>query len=426
MTALLVTLVAVALILLRVPVAFALLAPSLAYIFFASPFELTAAAERAIASLNTFPLLAIPLFIFAGNLANVTGMGEQLFDFAQRLVGRVRGGLAYVHVLSSLGFSWMSGNAVSDVAVIGSVQVPQMQKRGYSNSYVGGITAASSLVTPLMPPSVPAIIFGVASGVSIGALFLASVVPALVVVVLLLISVWIYARKRDDLRMLTKPEGSFGKAFLRILPLLFAPVIVLGGILGGIFTPTEAAGVLVAYTVIVSLVFTRSLSWANFVSAVRTSFDTTASVLLVVASASVFGWVLTVERVPQHLGAWVVGATDSPQLFLILAIVFLLIVGMLMDPVSAILVTTPVLFPIALSLGVDPVHFGVLLVFCLMIGLFTPPVGIVLFVLESVSTLKMPEILKGVTPYVVLYIGVALLIAFVPQLTTALGYLVAQ
>jgi tripartite ATP-independent transporter DctM subunit len=421
-TALIITLVAVGLILLRIPVAFALMAPTLVYILFFSSFSLSSAVERLSNSANSFPLLAVPLFILVGNIASRTGLADGVYDFAQRIVGRVRGGLAYVDVMQSLGFSWISGNAVSDVAMVGSVQVPQMQKRGYSNEYIGGMAAASSLVTPLMPPSIPAIIFGVSSGVSIGALFLASVVPALLVVALLFVSIFIYAFNKPHLKNMVKPTSPLWKNVVEVVPVVLAAMIVFGGIFGGVFTPTEAAAVVAGWLMLWTLL-TRRLTWRIFCDVLARSAQMTGTLLIIVMAASLFGWMLTVERVPQLVASWITGITDEPAVFLLLMVAGLLLIGMLIDPMSAIIILTPVMFPVAIQMGVDPVHFGVVFMFSLLIGLFTPPVGVVLFVLDSVSTLTMKEITKGVLPYVILFIGVAILLVLVPEISLGLGQL---
>lgn len=416
MIALTVALIALALILLRVPVGFALLIPSVMYILFFSPQSLTTSVERMTSSLNSFTLLAVPLFVLVGSLANACGLSDRIFAAAQALVGRVRGGLGYVNVLSSLGFSWMSGSAASDVAVLGKIITPQMLRRGYPRTFVAGLTSSSALVAPMMPPSIPAIMFGVASGVSIGAMFLAAVVPALLLTAVLALSVFIYTRRHPELRESGNVAGSRRRTVLTALPVAFAPVIVLGGILGGIFTPTEAAATTVAYLLLIALVIYRSLSARRLIIALRETFSTSVTILFIVATSTLFGWVLTMERVPHQLAELILSITDNPTLFLLMTMVVLLVIGMVMEPTSAVLVTTPVLFPIALQLGVDPVHFGVVLIFTLLIGLFTPPVGLVIFVLESVSTLKNAEILRGVLPYVGVFIGFAVLLILIPEI----------
>lgn len=426
MTALLVTIAVLALICLRTPIAYALILPSLGYLAFASSVPMSVAVERMVSSLNGFALLAVPLFILVGNVANNTGLAAKIFDVAQAFVGRFRGGLGYVNVFSSLGFSWMSGTAVSDVAVMGSMMTPQMQKRGYKDEFIAGLTNAGSLIAPIMPPSVPAIIFGVTSGVSIGALFAAGVIPALIVVVVLCITVWFYARKRDDLRQAAPPREVLLKAAVGALPVAFAPVIVLGAILGGFFTPTEAAAVTVAYLLVISAVFYRTLTIRAIRGALMSTVKTTGSVMILVAGATLYGWVLTVERVPQALGELILGLTDNPLLFMVAVIVLMLIIGCFMDTTAAILILTPVLLPIATTMGIDPVHFGILMIFTLLIGLMTPPVGLVLYVLESVTTLKMPVILRGTLPYVAIYIGIAFLIMLIPGITTWLPSILAK
>lgn len=417
MTALLVALAALALILLRVPVGFALMAPSLAYIAFATNLSLTASVERMTSALNSFPLLAVPLFVLVGSLANSAGLSDRLFAAASALIGRVRGGLGYVNVLASLGFSWMSGSAASDVAVLGKVVAPQMQRRGYSNRFIAGISASSALVAPMMPPSIPAIMFGVASGVSIGALFLAAVVPALLLTVVLLGAVWMVSRRHPEWTDSTAASGGRRRVVLTAAPIMFAPVIILGGILGGVFTPTEAAAVAVAYLALLGWFGYRSLPWHRLRGALADAFSTSVTILFLVAASALFGWVLTMERVPQALGEWILSVTDNPVVFLLMMLVVLLVIGMVMEPTSAILITTPVLFPIAMELAIDPVHFGVVLIFALLIGMFTPPVGLVLFVLESVTTLKGVEIVRGVLPYVGVFIGFAVLLILVPALS---------
>lgn len=417
MTAIIVITVALALILLRVPVGFALIIPSLGYIVFASSQSMTAAVERMTSSLNSFPLLAVPLFVLLGCMANNGGLSERVFIAANALVGRVRGGLGYVNVVSSLGFSWMSGSAASDVAVLGKIIPPQMLKRGYPTRFTAGLTAASSLVAPVMPPSIPAIMFGVASGVSIGAIFLASIVPALLLVVVLLVAVWLFARRHPELVDEAEVPGGRRRAVLTAIPVMFAPVIILGGILGGIFTPTEAAAVAVAYVMLISVVIYRSLSFRQAVDALRETFSTSVAILFLVSSSALFGWVLTMERVPQATADLLLNLTDNPTVFLLIMLVALLLIGMVIEPTSAILITTPVLFPIALQFGVDPVHFGVVLIFALLIGLFTPPVGLVLFVLESVTTMKGTDILRGVLPFVGVFIAFAVLLVLVPQIS---------
>lgn len=417
MTALVVAAAAVALLLMRVPVGFALLIPSLGYIGFASETSLSAAVERIVSSLNGFSLLAIPLFILVGAITDQAGLADRIFDAALRLVGRVRGSLGYVNILASLGFSWMSGAAVSDVAVMSTVMTPQMQKRGYSNKFIAGITGSASLITPMMPPSIPAIVFGISSGVSIGALFMAGILPALILVLVLCMAVWLYARKREDLRASSLSKEKSWRIYARVIPLAVTPVIILGGILGGLFTPTEAAAVAAAYLILVGALFYRAINGKKLIGALKSTFSTSVSILFLVATSSLFGWVLTMERVPQNLGELVLRVSDNPIVFMLLSVVVLVLIGMVMEPTSAILITTPVLLPIALQLGIDPVHYGIVLIFTLLIGMMTPPVGLVLFVMESVTTMTSKEIIAGILPFVVIFLGVAVLLVLVPGLS---------
>lgn len=402
------------------PVAVALLVPCLAYIGLDDGFTLSVALERMTSSLNSFPLLAVPLFVLAGTLANSASVTDRLYGFAQDLIGHFRGGLGYVNVAASLGFSWMSGAAVSDTAALGSIQVPAMQKHGYSDSFSTGLTASSSLITPIMPPSIPAIIYGVSSGVSIGALFVAGVIPALVISALLCVAVFVYARNRPELRSNKAAVQVMLRSAVRAIPVLFAPVIILGGILSGFFTPTEAAAIAVAYIGFLGLIAYRSVGLRKLYRVLLSTAETTGTIMLIVASASVFGYVLTRERAPDNIAEAVVGATDSPIVFLLFVSFALLVLGTVIEPISAILIVTPVLLPAAASFGIDPIQFGSIVIFSLMIGLITPPVGIVLYVLESVTSVCMPEIIKGVLPFVALMCMVTLLMIFIPWLTLGL------
>lgn len=417
MTALLLTLAVIVLILLRIPVAYALLAPSMFYLAFLSPVPLNISVQQMVQSVNGFVLLAVPLFILLGNLSNATGIGDVMYTAAQNVIGRVRGGLAYVNIATSLGFSWMSGTALSDVAVLGSIQVPQMIKYKYPRRLVAGITAASSLVTPIMPPSVPAIIIGVTAGVSIGGLFAASVVPALVMVVALAIWVFLATRKNPDLEAVKPPPGETLRSAVKSAPIMVTPVIVLGGILGGFVTPTEAAAIALVYLTFCAAVFYRKLNWAVIWETLTASGRTIGTLFILVAGAGLFAWILTVEEVPRILADFLTGHVSSPTVFLFLVVAFMLVLGMVMEPGSAILISIPVLAPIAAAYDIPPLQFAVVSLFTLMIGLLTPPVGLVLFVLESVTDLKMPEIIRGTLPFVALFGILAILLVLVPQLT---------
>jgi tripartite ATP-independent transporter DctM subunit len=416
-TALLVILSGIVLIMLRVPVAYALLAPSLCYLLLASRVPLVVAVQQMVSSVNGYTLLAVPLFLLVGSLAHGAGIGDRIFDAMQNLVGRFRAGLGYVNVLASLGFSWMSGSAVSDAAVMGRVVVPQMQKRGYSDRFVAGITAGSAIIAPTMPPSIPAVLFGVVSGVSIGSLFAAAVLPALALSAMLFLAVWLYGRGRDDLRVPPPTSSQLVKSVLGMLPAMGAPVIVLGGILGGLFTPTEAAGAAAAYLVLIGTFWYRTLDLQGLTAAFLDCARSLAPIMILLACSMVFGWVMTVEHVPSLLANLVGGWTSSAIVFMLMSILVLLVIGFLLEPGAAIMIVTPVLMPVAATFGVPPIQYGFLVIFVLLIGLYTPPVGMVLFVMQSITKIPSREIFLGVLPFILIFLLLALFVVLVPGLT---------
>lgn len=402
---------------LRVPVAIALLVPCLIYVTADPSATYEVAAQQTLSGLNSFPLLAVPLFIMLGNIANVSGISDRLFNAATALIGHVRGSLGYVNVATSFGFAWMSGAAISDAAALGRVQVPAMVKRGYSQQFSVGITGASSLIAPILPPSIPAIIYAVTAGLSVGAMFMAGIIPALLIVLALCIMVWVMTRKRDDLRLERVRGKQRWMPMLGALPGLGAGVVVLGGILGGIFTPTEAAGIGVVYMFLLAAAYQR-MNGANLKYVLRTTLETSGSVLIIVAAASLFGWVLAREQAPQRAAELILGITTNPIVFLLLLNILLLIVGAVIEPTAAILILVPVLAPVATQYGLDPLHVGAIVIFNLMIGLLTPPVGLVLFVLSSVTDIPVSTVIKGVLPFFIPMGLVLGLITFFPFFTT--------
>lgn len=402
---------------LRVPVWMALLIPSIAYIIIDDTATAGLAAQQTASGVFDFAILAVPMFILLGNIANISGATDRLFDAATSAIGHVRGSLGYVNIATSFGFSWMSGAAISDAAAMGRIQVPAMKKRGYPEGFSLGITGASSLIAPMIPPSIPAIIYAVTAGLSVSSLFMAGIVPALVLVVVLCITVWIQTRKRDDLRIEKPPMGKRVRDVAKALPVAGAAVIILGGILSGIVTPTEASALGVAYVAILAICY-RNLSFKNLGRVAASTVETTGSVLVIVTSAALFGWVLAREQAPQVMTELILQITDRPLVFLILINVLLLIVGAVLEPTAAILILVPVLVPIAEIFGIDQNHFAVMVIFNLMLGLLTPPVGLVLFVLSSVTQIPVTKVIKGVLPFFIPMLVVLLIITFVPFLST--------
>lgn len=411
MTLLLLAIAIAILLALRVPVPFAFLGPSLVYMAIAGQ-SLGMALRTVSNAASSFPLLAVPLFIFLGALANHAGIADRLFRFAQAVLANVRGNLGYVAVGTSVGFAWMSGSAVADSAALGKVQIPAMIRAGYGRRFATGVSATSALIAPVMPPSIPAVIYAGLAAVSTGALFAASVIPALLMALGLCVVVWLLVRRMKNVK-----KGAIDKAEIRastkgvLLPLI-APIIILGGILGGVFTPTEAAAVGVVYIGLVGIV-QRSLDFRGFLRALKETATTTAAIMIIVASASLLGYILARERLPQLLTELVFALTDSPTVFLILVAVLMMILGTVIDATAILVLTVPIILPIGNQLGVDPIVLGVLMILSLMIGLLTPPVGTVLFVTSAVSKTRIGEVFRGSLPFIVpLLVICVLIIAF--------------
>ncbi len=402
---------------LGIPVAIALAGSSALFILFFGTVPEMVVAHRMINGVDSFPLLAVPFFILAGNLMNTAGITERIFEFAKALVGWMRGGLGHVNVGASVIFAGMSGAAVADAGGLGAIEIKAMRDAGYDPGFSVGVTAASSTIGPIIPPSLPMVIYGVMAGASIGQLFAAGFVPGLIMAGALMLMVAYFARVRGyprdqafriDVLLLT-----FRKAFLSLL----TPIIIVGGILSGAFTPTEAAIAACAWALVLGLFAYRTLTWRRFLRVSFDTIETTAVVLMVVAAASIFAWILTQNRVPEAFAGFLLSVSENRIVLLLLINLILLIVGCFMETVAAITILVPVLLPIALEMGIDPVHFGVIMVLNLMIGLLTPPVGMVLYVLARVAKLPFETCVVATAPFLVPLVAVLLLVTFVPAVT---------
>lgn len=412
MTMLLLALAIAALLMLRVPVAFAFLGPCLAYLLIDGQ-SLGLATRTIVNGVSSFPLLAVPLFVLVGTTANRAGIAERIFDFALAALGRVRGSLGYVNIGFSLGFSWISGTAVADAAAVSKVQIPVMLANGYSRRFSLGVTGASSLISPVMPPSIPAVIYAGIATVSTGALFAASVVPALMMALGLSAVVYVLCRSKPELRGEPFDWGRLGRAARRAVGAMMAPVIILGGILGGLFTPTEAAAVGAAYMLVLGFVY-RTLRLRDLPLIFKEAAVTTAAILIIVASASLLGWILAIERVPQQIATVMLSLADTPTMFLALTALLMLVLGTVVDAVAALVITVPILLPIAAQVGADPIVLGVVLIVSLMIGLLTPPVGTVLYVLSSTTGARIGEVFRGTGPFFVPLVAVVVIVILFP------------
>jgi tripartite ATP-independent transporter DctM subunit len=400
---------------LRVPMAFAILGPSIAYLVL-EDYSLGLAVRLVMGGINSWPLLAVPLFILVGIVATRTEIADRLYDAAVLLLGPLRAGLAYVNIGVSLGFSWMSGAALADAAGIGSIEVNHMRKKGYPAEFSVGLSASSALISPIMPPSIPAVVYASVAAVSTGALFAAAIVPAFLVTAALVVTVYIWARRRPDLVGEPYDWAAVRRAVLRALPPMGAPVLILGGILGGFFTPTEAAGIGALYMLLLAFSY-RTVTVRQLGVIFRDTGSITAQIMLIIGASSLLSWILAREQVPQAVAQGLLGLTTDPIVFLLIINVVLVFLGMILEPTSALLIVTPILLPVAVQFGIDPLQFGSLIIFNLMIGLLTPPMGGVAFVLSSVTGIPVERVFKGALFYMPALLLVLLLITYVPALT---------
>jgi TRAP-type C4-dicarboxylate transport system permease large subunit len=439
------------------PVAIAMAGASLVYVLLAGNPPPFVVIHRMISGIDSFPLLAVPFFILAGNLMNNAGVTNRIYNYALALVGWAKGGLGHVNVLGSVVFAGMSGTAIADAAGLGTIEIKAMRDHGYSSEFSVGVTAASATLGPIIPPSLPFVIYGMMANVSVGALFLGGILPGALMAILMMATVAWYAHRNGWGGDVKFEWGRFARALIETavvagwpvaiyflvdaglqaqvtvivgLVLLFAadryfgfeavlpiltPVLLIGGMSTGIFTPTEGAIAASVWALFLGLVWYRTLTWKTFVKVCLDTVETTSTVLFIVAAASIFAWMLTATGVTTAISGWVLSVTPDAWLFLLLANLLMLFVGCFLEPTAAITILVPILAPICQQLGIDLVHFGVVMVLNLMIGLLHPPMGMVLFVLARVAKLSVERTTMAILPWLVPLLVSLAILTYIPS-----------
>lgn len=402
------------------PILVALGGCSLAYALLMGNMPLTTLIQTTFGGLATFPLLAVPLFMLAGNLMNAGGITPVLVNFARTLLGHIRGGLGHATIFACAIFAAISGAAVATAVAIGVVMIPAMKKAGYDEDVAAALTSTASCMGPIIPPSIPFIIYGVTANVSIGALFLGGVFPGILLGLALMIYMSWVATNRNYPRDPRMPIKKILVAAWKALPAIFMPVLIMGGILGGMFTPTEAAGVAVVYAALVGGFIYRQLTLKSLPDVLLKAGLESGMVMMLIALSEPFAWIVAVDQIPQLVIEWLSNLTTSPFLILLLINLFLLILGIPLETAPALVIVTPVLAPIAASLGIDPVHIGVVICLNLVLGLITPPVGAVLFAVCGISNISMDRLAKAVWKPFIVALFVLALVTYLPWLSTFL------
>ncbi|HCM28625.1 MAG: ABC transporter permease [Treponema sp. GWB1_62_6] len=407
----------VALMLCGIPIAASMAVPAGIYLV-VMDIPVTTLIQRMVSSLNSFTLLAVPMFIFAANLMNNSGITNRLFDSTRLLVGKMRGGLAQVNVFASLVFAGISGAALADIGGIGNIELDAMKKQNYRMEDAAAITAASASIGPIFPPSIPLIIYAAAAETSSMRLLMAGVLPGILITGVLMLQVAFFARKYNWPRGIDGkwPKGEIIRIAKRGIPSMLMPMILMGGMLSGWFSPTEVAAVAITYAFILSFAY-KSFAWADLVRIAKETLVSTASVLFIVAAAAIFAWTLTVEQLPQQASEALLSITRNPIVLLLMVNILLLIVGMFLETTAAIMIFTPILLPTLMEVGINPVHFGLVMVFNLMIGMLTPPVGMSIYMLSPMAGLPVNTLFKSVLPYLVPLFIALMILTFVPQIS---------
>lgn len=400
-----------------IPITFSLGIASLAFLSFSGvPLELLP--QRMFTGLDSFPMMAVPFFILSGELMNACGITKRIVDFAYAVVGRIRGGLAHASIVSCAFFAGISGSGVADAAAIGSMMIPAMQKKGFDKDFSCAVIASGAIMGPLIPPSIPMVVYSMVAGTSVAAMLLAGAIPGIMIGISLMLVSYIYARKRKYPRAERFPtfQELIAVCIGAIVPMLM-PLIILGGIISGIFTATEAAAAAVVYALIIGLLVYRSLPAKEMVKVAIGTAKTTGIVFMVMATANIFNWLMAAEQVPQHVAGWILATTSSPWMILFYINIMLLILGCFMEGTAAMILTVPMILTVTNQLGMDPVYVGAIVVVNLMIGMITPPLGLCLYVTCSIGKISLEDLSKAIWPFLLAEIVVLFICTYIPAIT---------
>jgi C4-dicarboxylate transporter DctM subunit len=402
---------------LGIPIAFVLGLTSFVALLYSGNIPLLLMPKEMFSGTDSFPLLAVPFFMLAGNLMNAGGITRRLVNFCNIILGYVRGGLALVNIVASMFFAGITGAAAADVSAIGSILIPAMTEAKYDRDFSAAVTAAASTMGPIIPPSIPMIIIGTIAELSVGALFLAGIIPGVMIGLSLMGVAYVLSRKRGYPKEKMKSIKEFFWGLKDALLALLMPAIIMGGILGGIFTPTEAAVVAVVYAFVISFFVYREIRWRDLRKVLIDSVVTTSILMLVIANSAIFGWILANHQVPQTVAQIFLSISNNKWVILFLINLFLLFVGTFMETTASLIILTPILFPLAVNVGIDPIHFGLVMVLNLVIGLITPPLGVCLFIACSIAKITLEEIIKAILPFLIVAIAVLFIVSYFPSLS---------
>ena len=413
--------------LIGIPISFSLILAGIFATLFGTSVPLMIAPQMMVKGVNSFPVMAIPFFILAGNIMTRGGISKRLVRFAYSIVGAITGGLAMVSILASMFFAAISGSSPATAAAIGSIMIPPMEEKGYDRKYSAAVIAAAGTIGIVIPPSIPMVVYGVNAEVSIAGLFLGGIFPGILMGVALMILNYHFSKREGYVG-----EGSFSfkeffVSFVDAFPALLMPIIILGGIYSGVFTPTESAIVASAYGLIIGKFVYRELKWKDLFKVTEDSAKSTANILMLIAAAMFFGWFLASEQVPQRIGSFVLSITRNPYLILLFFNAVLLVAGMFLDSIACIVLLTPIFLPIMHDLNINPLVVGIVMTVNLAIGQVTPPVGLNLFVVSSIAKIKFDDIIKPILPFIIALIVVVLIVTYIPviayYLPSLLGYM---